>query len=450
MFPQTEYAILDAPQEQPIQKEFGKLKISTKTVMAYPNCSFILNERLANMFPLNEITPPNARKAKEIIDPKPGFYQVKSEWGCRGISPPGGKRAFRNQITILIYHNDRFCNIKIFPTGKFHMTGCNDKKSYTLAAIKLLNTIRSFHTEENPIIIQTEADIREGTYRQQEPLVITPQVVLTAPTEQSSSKLASKDIDDIAVNNKGPVNVLELQNKNTSKKAAKSSKSLKNSKKAPTAEVVPIDTISATDSMNKESTAEPLTLPPTESAPEIVPTQPLGTVFSMIFDVVMVNLDFNLGFRVDQIKLNDLLLDNIEKEGLYPVYESTTNTSVNIKMPYPDPVSKRFDKYYIDPDFNSESPIIQSVFTTECRKSKPKITRTHTFLVFSSSKVIQSGSFYDTEMKSAYYKFCKFVYENRSKVEVGLSNSVFDFSQLRGLNAILAQRSVSVTDRVTG
>lgn len=407
----TQYATLNTPSESYTIKPFTDHKISTKTVMAYPNCGFIVSEHLANMFPINEIIPTTAKRAKDIENPKPGIYQVKSLWGCRGISNPKGKRAFRNQITILIYHNNSFCNIKIFPTGKLHMTGCKDKKSYTLAAIKLLNMIRSFHTEENPTIVQVEEDIQDNIYKPLEPLVVSAITPLV-----TSSESTDNDNDN--------------DNNTNTKEVTTAIAPLKKKK------------LSVTNSITstKKRVVSKLLKEPVK--PQLMQH------FGMIFDVVMVNLDFILGFKVDLIKLNDLLLET-EQEGLYPVYEATNNTSVNIKMTYDDPVSKRYDKYYLNSDFNTDTPILQSVFSTDCKKVKPKKVRTHTFLVFSSGKVIQSGTFYDTEMKSAYHRFCKFIYENRSKIEVGLSNEVFDFSQLRGLNALYAASASSHSSSVT-
>lgn len=380
--------------------DFNNIKISTKTVMAYPNCSFILSEYLANAFPINEITPPNAKESADIINPKPGFYQIKSVWGCRGIAPPNAKKAFRNQITVLIYWNNCFCNIKIFPTGKFHMTGCRDKKSYTLAAIKLLNTIRSFHTPENPTIEQNLEDVMEGTMpTRQEPLTIE-----AYPMVDKLDKLDKVD---------------KLDKLKLDTKVVKSTKRTKNDKK---------------------NASEPTPIPlETTIAPTVPTSVPVANsmAWSMIFDVVMVNIDFNLGFKIDQLKLADVLNETTANE-FYPVFESTGSTSVNIKLDYPVPTSKRYDKYYIDPDYDSESPILQSVFTTECKKTSPKKLCTHTFLVFSSGKVIQSGAFYDTEMKTAYAKFCKFVTDHKSVIQVDLTDkSAFDFSQLRGLAMLL-------------
>lgn len=148
-------------------------------------------------------------------------------------------------------------------------------------------------------------------------------------------------------------------------------------------------------------------------------------------EVVMVNIDFHLGFDVDQRKL-DRLLQN-ETNDFYTIFETPVNTSINIKLDYDDPEEKVFHQVVI-----TGSPKKQTVkFTTtdECPKAKSKDTRTHTFLVFSSSKVIQSGRYYDDQMEPAYRKFRDFITKNRNKIELELKDKKFDMKSLKGISS---------------
>lgn len=200
--------------------------------------------------------------------------------------------------------------VKVFPTGKFHLTGCKNLEHQQQAVIELSNHIRSIHTAENPVY-----------------------------------------------------------------------------------------TIEDNDPMN------------------------------IILEVVMVNVDFHLGFDVNQKEL-DRLLQNVSND-FYSIYDTPVNTSVNIKLDYPDPVDKKFYKIIIEGAV--KNPKITYTTTIECPKAREKGTRTHTFLVFSSSKVIQSGRYYSTEMEPAYLKFHKFILDNRKKIELQLYDRSFDISQLKGL-----------------
>lgn len=289
-------------------KPFNALPISTQTVMAYINCSFN-KENLFELLPAENVTE------KEFILISRGkmkgehgkFYRLKLGKKVRGAPTKQGN--FRNQLTVCPYIYDKIVTIKIFPTGKLHLTGCKTTQHRQEAVIVLLNHIRLCHTED-----------------------------------------------------------------------------------------VPTYTISD--------------------------DQPLNA----ILEVVMVNVDFHLGFDIDQEKLDRLFQSNNE---FYTVYE-TEQPSVNIKLDYPDPDLKQYTKIIIDGEINN--PIIKYETVNECPKAKAANTRTHTFLVFSSSKVIQSGRYYDSEMEPAYKKFREFIIKNRSKIELKLSEKKFDMSKLKGIN----------------
>ena len=80
-----------------------------------------------------------------------------------------------------------------------------------------------------------------------------------------------------------------------------------------------------------------------------------------------------------------------------------------------------------------DKPLVIYTTSRTCPKARMKDTRTHTFLVFSSSKVIQSGRYYKNEMEPAYRKFLDFVCKNREQIELQLNEQHFDMSRLKGI-----------------
>ena len=287
-------------------RPFKALPISTQTVMAYANCTFNINNIFDNL-PVEDIGDNNIKK---VAGEHGKIYQLKRAGEVRGA--PTKKGHFRNQITAYIYVIDKMITAKIFPTGKFHLTGCKNVKHQQQAVVELINHIRCIHSDDTPAITM------EGD---------------------------------------SPLNV--------------------------------------------------------------------------ILEVVMVNVDFHLGFNVDQRKLDHLL----QSEGcdFYTIFETPVNTSVNIKLDYPDPTDKKYNQVIIEGPV--EKPKVTLTTTSECQKAKNSKTRTHTFLVFSSSKVIQSGRYYDSEMEPAYQKFHDFIVENKDQIELQLQDRDFDMSLLKGINS---------------
>ncbi len=103
-------------------KPFRTLPISTQTVMAYANCRFnIVN--IFDQLPIEDIGDTNIKK---ITGEHGKIYQLKRAGQVRGA--PTKKGHFRNQITAYIYILDKMITVKIFPTGKFHLTGCKNLK----------------------------------------------------------------------------------------------------------------------------------------------------------------------------------------------------------------------------------------------------------------------------------------------------------------------------------
>lgn len=283
---------------------FTSLPVSTQTVMAYANCTFNI-ENIFNNLPVVDLTETNVKKIKGTHG---NIYQLKCAGKTRGI--PSKKGVFRNQITACIFIVDKMITVKIFPTGKFHLTGCKNAEHQQQTVAELMHHIRRIHTAEHP------------TYK--------------------------------------------LDNEET---------------------------------------------------------------LNVILEVVMVNVDFHLGFDVDQQKLDKVLQE--EANEFYTIYETPVNTSVNIKLDYDEPQERFYDQVFIEG--TPENPTMRVVKTNSCPKARASDTRTHTFLVFSSSKVIQSGRYYESEMEPAYKKFHELINKYRKNIELKLQEQKFDMSQLKGM-----------------
>lgn len=138
-----------------------------------------------------------------------------------------------------------------------------------------------------------------------------------------------------------------------------------------------------------------------------------------LFKLVMMNLDFKLGFPIDRSKLNCLMNKTIYSDKVYmSEYESTSHSNVNIAMK-----KKKTDSFYFDcmviptnPDGCAEEFFIKrkrNTFKTPKNNSKCKHT---TFIVFSSSKIILSGK-YEGNMKECYDFFIKEALKHREYIE---------------------------------
>lgn len=150
---------------------------------------------------------------------------------------------------------------------------------------------------------------------------------------------------------------------------------------------------------------------------------------NIILETVMVNIDFKLDFDIDLKKL-DKAMQNPDTP-FWSIYDPPVNTSVNVKLPFELPEEIRHDHIIFDKGIN-KSPKL--TFTNKCPKATKMPKKEHTFLVFSSSKVIQSGRNYNSEMKPVHDKFIQFIKEHRSEIELKLSDSPFNIHNLIAIN----------------
>lgn len=139
---------------------------------------------------------------------------------------------------------------------------------------------------------------------------------------------------------------------------------------------------------------------------------------TFLFDFVMNNLSFYLGYQIHRKKLNALLNkvefnEKIEKSHFDP--SGNTNINVTMYSETPSDFSHLAYRFTGDVDTLKQIRIKTNIYKERKKKGRgkpPKIT----FLVFRSSKVIFTGR-YLTEMEDAYHYFLDIAKKNRSTFE---------------------------------
>lgn len=149
------------------------------------------------------------------------------------------------------------------------------------------------------------------------------------------------------------------------------------------------------------------------------------TKIGFIFETVMRNVDFKLGFPIERPALNSLMNGPAYAHNIFmSQYESTGHTNVNIKMFSRKPKDFRYDKLVIPLDGKTEpyfTKVKENMYKSKKKRDKEKITEKYiTFIVFSSSEIILSGR-YDKNMKEMYEFFVKTVFQHRKIVEEQLN-----------------------------
>jgi hypothetical protein len=142
---------------------------------------------------------------------------------------------------------------------------------------------------------------------------------------------------------------------------------------------------------------------------------PTDTYGKFVFETVMKNYDFSLGFRIDREALNIVMNSNQFSDKVYmSQFESTGNTNVKIKLHTKKPEDYKYECLHIP--VNSEAYFeYLSVNPYENPKKKKKEIYI-TLLVFASSQTILSGR-YDDEMKRVYKFFVDAMDKCRDKIE---------------------------------
>jgi len=146
------------------------------------------------------------------------------------------------------------------------------------------------------------------------------------------------------------------------------------------------------------------------------------TIPKIIFVPAMNNLDFNLGFNIDRIKLDSLINSKYKNRGIISDYQPDHSTSVNIKFKC-DNFTPSYKCLVLDKKY-----FITTINTNKFKKIKKKEDCT-TFLVFRSSRIKESGKYPDI-MENNFNQFMKIIRSHRKDIEEKLDNndSTFEFS----------------------
>ena len=139
-----------------------------------------------------------------------------------------------------------------------------------------------------------------------------------------------------------------------------------------------------------------------------------------LFDVVMRNINFKIGFQIDKFSLNRLMNRADYKNHVYlSKYESTSDTHVNIKICTEKPDNLEYNMLVYD-KAGIENPYF--IQTTEKKYACEKVPKPMyiTFLIFSSSVGILSGRCYNS-MKEKYEFFTETINKHRNEIEERLS-----------------------------
>ena len=138
-----------------------------------------------------------------------------------------------------------------------------------------------------------------------------------------------------------------------------------------------------------------------------------------LFEPVMINVDFSIGFPIDKSKLNKFMNRPQYKEKVFLCFcEKTSSTHVNIKMFANKPSQYQ---YYIlcydNAGISSPHFLVSSDKVYHRKKPKEKYT---TLIVFSSSQVILTGRYPDN-MEDNYDFFMDMAWKNRDAITETIS-----------------------------
>jgi TATA-box binding protein (TBP) (component of TFIID and TFIIIB) len=144
-----------------------------------------------------------------------------------------------------------------------------------------------------------------------------------------------------------------------------------------------------------------------------------GNKVTAIFNTVMQNMDFNIGFHICRDKLDNFINRSTDFRSVYEISVSTSG--VNIKVPS----KESNDQELLAIDYNVENYDItkrQVPYQTYCdlleekekrKESKKEKERLHTFLVFASGSIIMSSR--GSDMDPVYQQLVETLIENRER-----------------------------------
>lgn len=139
-----------------------------------------------------------------------------------------------------------------------------------------------------------------------------------------------------------------------------------------------------------------------------------GDTLQVLFNTVMQNMDFNVGFKINRQKLDKF----IEKYTSHTsIYEESLATGVNIKVKSDASLEPEIVKiYYNENNLVKEYSTYEEYITMLNKKKEIKKDKRHTFLVFSSGSIIMSST--GSGMKETYEEIVDIFIKNRKHFEM--------------------------------
>ena len=142
----------------------------------------------------------------------------------------------------------------------------------------------------------------------------------------------------------------------------------------------------------------------------------------VIFNIVMKNIDFKIGFSIQRDKLDTFINVNTD---FTSHYEGSITTGVNIKLKSRHPYERMINCLEIFEDGNTKNSLVEygeylTFLDDKEKRKESKKEKYHTFLVFCSGSIIQSGS--GPDMESVYRDFISILLKNRNHFEEKLSD----------------------------
>ena len=142
-----------------------------------------------------------------------------------------------------------------------------------------------------------------------------------------------------------------------------------------------------------------------------------GDKVKAIFNVVMQNKDFQLGFKINRQNLDTFIN---KKTNFHAIFEASTATGINIKLVYENNNKRKLLKmeYDLIKDEQKVSQISYEEYfnvLNDKDKEAEQETKYVTFFVFSSGHIIMSSRPYD--MERYFYDVVKILIKNQSEFE---------------------------------
>lgn len=137
-----------------------------------------------------------------------------------------------------------------------------------------------------------------------------------------------------------------------------------------------------------------------------------------VIKIVMTNIDYDIGYNIDRIRFDSYIKEN-NTEFISIFHPSSAYSGVNVKTVSTDPIDNRMTALTWNDDVLTSrkcpyDEYLKLLSDKDRVKELKKKDRYHTFLVFFSGRVIQSGPSYQ-DMNKVRDSFIKMTCENRDR-----------------------------------